>query len=189
MLSRSVVSDSLQPYGLYIAHQAPLPTGILQAKILEWVAMSASRGSYTIFQTYQTNKRKKVKLLSHIQLFATPWTVAYQASPSMGFSRQEYWSRLPFPSPGDLPDPGMEPGSPPLQADALPSELPEKPKHINFSIMKQRQEIGFLIWQWLYTQAGLGRKVGKLQQHIIWNHSLYGFEWDWIYINSRYVNN
>ena len=52
----------------------------------------------------------KVKSLSHIQLFATPWTVAYQAPPSMGFSRQEYWSGLPFPSPGDLPDPGIEPG-------------------------------------------------------------------------------
>ena len=50
------------------------------------------------------------------------WTVAYQAPPSMGFSRQEYWSGLPFSSPGDLPDPGMEPGSPAFQADALTSE-------------------------------------------------------------------
>ena len=49
----------------------------------------------------------------------TPWTVAYQASLSMGFSRQEYWSGLPVPSPGDLPDPGIEPGSPTLQADPL----------------------------------------------------------------------
>ena len=49
---------------------------------------------------------------------AAPWTVAHQAPPSMGFSRQEYWSGLPFPSPGDLPDPGIEPGSPALQADA-----------------------------------------------------------------------
>ena len=56
----------------------------------------------------------KVKLLSHVQVFATPWTVAYQAPPSMGFSRQEYWSGLPFPSPGDLPNPGIEPGSPSL---------------------------------------------------------------------------
>ena len=69
----------------------------------------------------------KVKLLSHVQLFATAWTVAYQASPSMGFSRQGYWSGLLFPSPGDLPDPGIEPASPTLQADALPSEPPEKP--------------------------------------------------------------
>ena len=68
----------------------------------------------------------KVKSLSHVQLFATPRTVAYQASPSMGFSRQEYWSGLPFPSPGDLPDPGIEPGSPALEADALTSELSGK---------------------------------------------------------------
>ena len=56
----------------------------------------------------------KVKSLSRVRLFATPLTVTYQASPSMGFSRQEYWSGLPFPSPGDLPDPGIEPGSPAL---------------------------------------------------------------------------
>ena len=63
-----------------------------------------------------------MKLLSRIRLFATPWTVAYQASLSMGFSRQEYWSGLPFPSPGDLPDPEIEPRSPTLEADALTSE-------------------------------------------------------------------
>ena len=56
----------------------------------------------------------KVKSLSRVRLFATPWTVAYQAPLSMGFSRQEYWSGLPFPSPGDLPNPGIEPGSPVL---------------------------------------------------------------------------
>ena len=71
-------------------------------------------------------KESESVLLSHVQLFATPWTVAYQASPSMGFSRQECWSGSPFPSPGDLPDPGSEPGSPTLQADALPSEPPGK---------------------------------------------------------------
>ena len=65
-----------------------------------------------------------MKLLSHVHLFATPWTVAYQAQPSMGFSRQEYWSGLPFPSPGGLPSPGIEPGPPTLQADAFPSEPP-----------------------------------------------------------------
>ena len=68
--------------------------------------------------------RKKVKLLSCVLLFATPWTVAHQAPLSMGFSRQEYWSGLPFPSAGDLPDPGIEPGSPVVQADILPSETP-----------------------------------------------------------------
>ena len=70
----------------------------------------------------------KVKLLNHVRLFVTPWTVAYQALLSMGFSRQEYWSGLPFPSPGDLPDPGIEPRSPTLQADALPSEAPGRPR-------------------------------------------------------------
>ena len=53
----------------------------------------------------------KVKSLSRVELFETPWTVAYQAPPSMGFSRQGYWSGLSFPSPGDLPDTGIEPGS------------------------------------------------------------------------------
>ena len=69
----------------------------------------------------------KVKSLSCVPLFVTPWTVAYQAPPSMGFSRQECWNGLPFPSPADLPDLGIEPGSPSLQADALPSEPPGKP--------------------------------------------------------------
>ena len=65
----------------------------------------------------------KMKSLSHVRLFATPWTVDYQAPPSMEFSRQECWSGLPFPSPGDLSNPGIEPRSPALQADALPSDL------------------------------------------------------------------
>ena len=71
-------------------------------------------------------KLHKPKSLSHVQLFVTPWT--YQAPPSMGFSRQEYWSGLPFPSPGDLPEPGIKPRSPALQTDVLTSEPPGKPK-------------------------------------------------------------
>jgi len=63
-----------------------------------------------------------MKSLSRVRLFVTPWTVAYQAPPSMEFSRQENWSGLPFPSPGDLPNPGIKPKSPASQADALPSE-------------------------------------------------------------------
>ena len=66
----------------------------------------------------------KVKSLSHVRLFATPWTVAHQAPQSMEFSRKEYWSGLPSPPPGDLPNPGIEPGSPTWQADALLSEPP-----------------------------------------------------------------
>ena len=57
-----------------------------------------------------------------------PWTVAHQAPPSMGFSRQEYWSGLPFPFPGDLPNPGIKPRSPTLQADTLTSAPPGKPR-------------------------------------------------------------
>ena len=69
----------------------------------------------------------KVKSPSRVSLFVTPWTIAYQTPPSMEFSRQEYWSGLPFPSPEDLPNPGIEPGSPTLQADTLLSEPPGKP--------------------------------------------------------------
>ena len=75
-----------------------------------------------------------MKLLSRVWLSATPWTVAHQAPPSMGFSRWEYWSGLPFPSPGDLPDAGIEPRSPTLQADALTSEPPIK-RGINWKVL------------------------------------------------------
>ena len=60
-----------------------------------------------------------MKLLSRVRLFVTPWTVAHQAPPSKEFSKPEYWSGLPFPSSEDLPHPGIEPGSPALQADAF----------------------------------------------------------------------
>ena len=82
---------------------SPVP-GILQARTL--VAISFSN---------VWKWKVKVKSLSRVRLLATPWTVAYQAPPPMGFSRQEYWSGLPFPSPGDLPDPGIKPRSPTLQ--------------------------------------------------------------------------
>ena len=80
--------------------------------------MQSDRGSP------KSNLKVKVKSLSRVRLFATPWTVAYRAPLSMGFSRQEYWSGVPFPSPGYLPDPGIEPRSPAFQADALTSEPP-----------------------------------------------------------------
>ena len=66
--------------------------------------------------------------LSCVQLFAAPWIVACQAPLSTGFSRQEYWSRVPFPSPRNLSNPGIKPGSPALQADSLPAEPPGKLK-------------------------------------------------------------
>ena len=92
----------------------------------------------------------KVKSLSRVPLFETPWTVARQAPLSMGFSRQEYWSGLPFPSPGNLPNPGVEPGSPALQADALPSEPPGRnsESHSKFPVlgggMQAAREVGLL---------------------------------------------
>ena len=76
-------------------------------------------------------------LLSRVQLFVIPWTVAYQVPPSVKFSRQEYWSGLPFPSPGDLPDPGIESRSPALQADALPSEPPGTPEVRNTEVLNK----------------------------------------------------
>ena len=84
----------------------------------------------------------KVKSFSRVRLFVTPWTVAYQAPQSMEFSRQEYWSGLPFPSPQDLPDPGIEPKSPALRADALLS-----------------QPSGKLSWREIHTKASQSVKV------------------------------
>ena len=86
---------------------------------------NTKRESYTRdnLKSYETGE---VKLLSRVRLFATLWTVACQAPLSMGFSRQEYWSGLPCPSPGYFPDPGIEPGSPALEADTLTSEPPGK---------------------------------------------------------------
>ena len=81
----------------------------------------------------------KVTSLSRVLLFVTPWTVAHQAPLSMEFSRQEYWNGLPFPSPGDLPNPGIEPESPALQADALPSEPPG---------IGQRQILYVITYKW-----------------------------------------
>ena len=107
------------------------PTPQLKTSIL-WHSvffMKKIHDRYFLIQDllFQNPLKVKVKSLS-VRLFATPWTVTHQAPPSIGFSRQEYWSGLPFPSPGYLPDPGIEPRSPPLQADALTSEPPGKPK-------------------------------------------------------------
>ena len=104
--------------------------GILQARTLEWVAISFSNA---------WKWKVKVKSLSRVRPSVTPWTAAFQAPLSMGFSRQEYWSGLPLPSPGDLPNPGIKPGSAALQADSLPSEPPGKP---------QNSYLLDLIWCW-----------------------------------------
>ena len=95
---------------------------------LLWIFLGVQLLGFMVSSRYNFLKWSQVKW-SHSVMSdcATPWTVAYQASPSMGFSRQEYWSGLIFPSPGDLPDPGIKPRFPALQADALPSEPPGKP--------------------------------------------------------------
>ena len=97
-------------------------------------------------------KWSEVKLLSHVWLFETPWTIAHQASPSMGFSRQEYWRGLSVPSPGYLPDPGIAPCSYTLRADALTSEPPGKP----WCILVHNNRwlyfyISYLMWNLLQT--------------------------------------
>ena len=86
-----------------------------------------SCGMQTLNCSMWDSSWNKVKSLSCGRLFSAPWTVACQAPPFMGFSRQEYQSGLPFPSPGDLPNPGIKPRSPAPQADSLPSEPPGKP--------------------------------------------------------------
>ena len=122
-----------------------------------------------------------MKSLSRVQLFATPWTVAYQAPLSVGFSGQEYWSGLPFPSPGDLPNPGIKPRSPALWPDALPSEPPGK-------TMKQNEmffwnALVFSMIQWVgsvisdssaFSKSSLN--IWKFSPHILLKPSLENFE-------------
>ena len=107
-----------------------------------------------------SNSTNKVKSLSRVRLFVTPWTVAYQAPSSMGFSRQEYWSGLPWSPLGDLPNPCIKPSFPTLQADSLMSEPPVKPTCMsNTSFLKTSLQVGpcqpcdpllvtWLDWSW-----------------------------------------
>ena len=110
------------------AYQAPPPMGFSRQEY--WSGVPLPSPGYLPRRLKSENLglgpglKVEVKSLSHVRLFAIPWTVAYQAPQSVEFSRQGYWSELPFPSPEDLPNPGIEPGSPALQADALPSEPP-----------------------------------------------------------------
>ena len=135
------MSDSLQPHGLYSLPGSSLH-GILQARIMEWVAIPFSRGSFRL-----KDRTWIFHIAGRFFLPSEPpgkWSEVTQSCltlcdpmdcslPGLGFSRQEYWSGLPFPSPGDLPDPGIEPGSPALGADALTSEPPGKPMSNLFS--------------------------------------------------------
>ena len=159
VLSCSMMLDSfVTPWA--VVCQAPLTIKIFQTRILEWVAISSSRGPslprdgkqvscigrwvlyhWAIWKDLKCNSLCKIptcqyicihvlSCLSCVQLFATLWTLVCQAPLSLGFSRQEYWSRLPCPPPGDLPDPGMEPASLCLlhgQMGSLPLAPPRKP--------------------------------------------------------------
>ena len=120
--------------------------GTYSSILLELVLISLVHYNLTAMQSPKVGKNMEISLrkcwvtfisincdinkwsCSVVSDSVTPWTVAHQAPPSMEFSRQEYWSGLPFPSPGDLPNPGIELGSPALQADALPSEPPGNQK-------------------------------------------------------------
>ena len=124
----------------------------------------------------QEDPLEKVKPFSRVQLFMTPWTVACRAPLSMEFYRQEYWSGLPFPSPGDLPDTGIEPRSPTLQADSLPSKPPGKPKRRKWPLTPvflprkchgQRSLVGYRPWGHKRLQHDL---VTKQQQHSFHPH-------------------
>ena len=97
-----------------------LPTKVRLVKAMVFPVVMFGCESWTI-------KESEVKSVSHVQVFATPWTVPHQTPPSKEFSKQEYCSGLPFPSPEDPPDPVIKPRSPALLADALPSESPGKP--------------------------------------------------------------
>ena len=88
---------------------------VIKLRILSWRDyLGFSRGAHWINNYKCPRQERMLSCFSHIWLFATPWTVAHQALLPMGFSRQEYWSGLPFPSPGDLPDSGIVPESPAL---------------------------------------------------------------------------
>ena len=111
--------------------------------------------------------------LSRVRLCVTPWTVAHQAPLSMGFSRQEYWSGLLCLPPGDLPNPGIEPRSPALQADSLPSEPPGKPKNTRVGslsllqgiFLAQELHLGLLHCRWILYQLSYQGSPLCSQQH------------------------
>ena len=110
-----------------------------KASILQCSAFFMVQLSHLFMTTGKTialTMKVKVTSLSCVRLFATPWMVAYQVPRSLEFSRQEYWSGLLFPSPGDHPNPGIEPGSPALQTDALPSEPLGKPTALTIQTCK-----------------------------------------------------
>ena len=106
-------------------------SALLLHKLIFWFAKSFPQQIALLFWYSDPRSVCVCQSLSRVQLFVTSWTIALQAHLSMGFSRQEHWSGLPFPSPRDLPNQGIEPRSPALQADSFLSEPPVKPIQIH----------------------------------------------------------
>ena len=113
--------------------------GIFQARVLEWGAIAFSQGGsreplcLLFLKSCGEIHITSMCVLSHVRLYATPWAVAHQAPLSVGFPRQEYWNGLPFPTPGDLPDPGIKPVSlafPALAGGFFTTVPPGKPSYI-----------------------------------------------------------
>ena len=151
-----LLSHKLKKWNLAICNNMDGPMGYY----IKWKKVIQSQTSYDFIYEW-------VKSLSHVRLFATPWTVAYQAPPSMGYFRQEYWSGVPFPSPGDLPDPGIEPRAPTVQVDALTSEPPRKPS-IVYKMLIYREN-----WMHLSLQPPMNlytfQNVGQIERRA-WKH-------------------
>ena len=131
-----------------------------------WTAIfTTSKANWAFFTTWiwQVARQVKVLVAHSCPTLCNPWTVDCQVPLAMGFSRQEYWSGLPFPSLGNLPDPGVKPGSPALQADSLSSETPRKPwTHVS----SQHP----LLWDWMaHKMVGSwnSRELGTLKTLIL----------------------
>ena len=118
-------------------------------KSLEYLVKKILHVNYTDGAGCGGNIVDVIVVASHVQLFLTPWTVARQAPPSLGFPRQEHWSELPFPSPGDLPHPGIEPASPALAGGFLTSEPPGKPERVIYPFRN------YLVLKWDRLHEGI----------------------------------
>ena len=128
-------------------------------------------GSLSLLQIFPKVKWSELNSLSHVRLFTTPWTAASQAPPSMGFSKQEYWSGVPFSSPGDLPDPGIEPRSPSLQVDTLPAKPPGKPWSSQTRDQTQVSCIaGGFFTSWATREAHIHSNPVKFVLKSLWFH-------------------
>ena len=133
-------------------------------RLRDWTSGSCIAGrlftDWATSEAHLSKQKVKVKSLSLVRLFVTTWTIAHQAPPAMGFSRQQYWSGLPFPSPRDLPDPGIEPGSPTLQVDTLPSEPP------GIYFLNRFTQIQSIFWNVYWGSSTVLEKMNFMAQSV-----------------------